>query len=53
MSQFQTVSESELLSVDGGIAPFVAGFIVGSVFVAGVAVGVYLANKDQGSCPAK
>ena len=45
MTEFQTVSESELQNIEGGIGAFVAGFIVGMAFVAGVYVGVQLAKS--------
>ena len=44
MSEFQTVSESELQSIEGGSA-FVVGMIIGGAFVLGVAVGIQLAKK--------
>ena len=47
------LSEEDLQTVSGGIGAFVAGFLVGSVFVAGVAVGVMLADsgKSDSSAP--
>ena len=34
------LDESELAAIDGGITPFVAGFLVGMAFGVGVVVGV-------------
>ena len=53
MTEFQTVSESELQSIEGGFSAFVVGMIIGGAFVAGVAVGIQLASKGQAPCPAK
>jgi len=45
VTSFQEVNQTELEQVEGGVAPFVAGFIVGAAFVAGVYVGVQLAKN--------
>ncbi len=45
MANFQAIDETELAQIDGGIGPFVAGFIIGAAFVAGVAVGMELAKR--------
>jgi lactobin A/cerein 7B family class IIb bacteriocin len=50
MTSFEEVNQTELELVEGGIGPFVAGFIIGAAFVAGVAVGLELANRT-GDCP--
>ena len=52
MTEFQTVSESELQSIEGGSA-FLVGMVIGAAFVAGVYVGVRLASNSTEPCPAK
>jgi len=45
VKSFEEVNQTELQQVEGGGA-FIVGFVIGAVFVAGVAVGVKLAT-DQ------
>lgn len=44
LTSLQAIDQAELAQVEGGIGAFVAGFIVGSAFVAGVYVGIQLAK---------
>jgi lactobin A/cerein 7B family class IIb bacteriocin len=46
LSSFEALDPAALAEIDGGIGPFVAGFIVGSAFVAGVYVGIQLAKNS-------
>ena len=46
MKSFEEVNQTELEQVEGGIGAFVAGFIVGMVFVGGVAVGIQLTKGE-------
>lgn len=45
VTSFEEVNRAELVQVEGGSA-FIVGFCIGAVFVAGVAVGIKLA-QDQ------
>jgi|SoiMetStandDraft_5_1073268.scaffolds.fasta_scaffold3257449_1 lactobin A/cerein 7B family class IIb bacteriocin len=45
MTSLQAIDQAELAQIEGGIGAFVAGFIIGAAFVAGVYVGIQLAKS--------
>ena len=46
-TRFNELTDAELMNIDGGvISLLVAGIICGTIFVAGLVVGVYVGYKE-------